>query len=133
MAYDPEEHRRLAVVLNSWVARKKAGAANLRKTIKKLKTKEEKYQVLLLNVVSAAPHNASEKFSPSKGNSVGDAKITKESWTQKIIRKPLKTKSMALKRTLSVYGFLRENNLDDEVAIAKLDVQNVSVAYRRQT
>ncbi len=120
--FDSAENKRLRLVLNARVHRGQPGAAELKKQIDGLTTKEERYQGLRENLVvseSSRPTlEKNEPFRPSRGAQI--AAIDIRPLNTMCVVKAFRSSGLALKRNLSVCGHLRESGREADAPVAPL-------------
>ena len=113
---DHAEYTRLRMVLNSMVARGADGAAELRTQAQSITSRSDRFQFLKDRV--AKPSSKRMEWAPSVGSQVHDVALCQEKF--QMVRKQYRNRSIALKRTLAVYAWVREANLESELPLPAL-------------
>ena len=121
----PNERQRLLAVLAARVARKLVGAEELRAKVRTLTDKTEQLEFLKRHVFVQdevgrpgkpfGGRTRNHEYGPSVGNQVGETGA--EHFGTTVFYKTFLVRSIALRRTLLVYGHLRETGLESTVPL----------------
>ncbi len=119
---DLQEYKRLRRVVLSRKARGSASATELLKEADELETTQEKYDFLSSRVQELSQggplKSFSETFKPGPATQLSAMEL--RTCTERCVVKALPANSVALRRTLTVYAFLREHNLESVAPVPRL-------------
>ncbi len=119
---DLQEYKRLRRVVLSRKARGSASATELLKEADELETTQEKYDFLSSRVQELSQggplKSFSETFKPGPATQLSAMEL--RTCTERCVVKALPANSVALRRTLAVYAFLRENDIEGVAPVPRL-------------
>ena len=122
-AAQPSEWRRLTTRLNTRVYNKQPGAAEIKQNLKKV-PKDQQLQWLRNNLVTSEGRGRrflEKNMTPDIGKpSQAKDVVVKRFGARTVVVKTFVHFSKALKRTLSIYGHVREQGLETQLTLPKL-------------
>ena len=116
-----EEYRLLRTTLNTWVHNEKEGASELRAKVQGLPSFAEKLAFLKKYVAKAPFRGRVPSQLGKEASSHRQAKeIVFDSLSVPVVRKKYTSSSLALKRTLAIYGYIRILRLEGTLPLPNL-------------